>query len=177
MRPDSSQGPDDRHEARGEKGERLSAVMGEGQFLKAGDGEGRGGKGGQAEAQEGLHTRQTPNVLLSLCLLALGTPTRDLGAKSKTAPRSRVGEQSRRACRGLRMKETLPVAGGRAGSTRPRPGSPRLRMDRPHPVGLQTFVKHLLSVWVVLGPGDTHGHDTYPCNFTGDEGPARSTFG
>lgn len=42
-------------------------------------------------------------------------------------------------------------------------------MDRPHPVGLQTFVKHLLSVWVVLGPGDTHGHDTYPCNFTGGE--------
>lgn len=56
MRPDSSQGPDDRHEARGEKGGRLSAVMGEGQFLKAGDGEGRGGKGGQAEVQEGLHT-------------------------------------------------------------------------------------------------------------------------
>lgn len=74
-----------------------------------------------------------PKRVVVPLLAGPGNPHKGLGAKSKTAPRSRVGEQSRRACRGLRMKETLPVAGGRAGSTRPRPGSPRLRMDRPPP--------------------------------------------
>lgn len=110
MRPDSSRGPDDRHGTRGGQG--LSAASREGQAPESKKGvwisgwraQGRERGGMQAEALEGQHTTTDPlpKVLLhcpSACS-ALGTPARKLGTRRQTVPKTRVGEQSVKACGG-----------------------------------------------------------------------------
>lgn len=79
MRPDSSQGPDDRHGTRGGRG--LSAASREGQAPESKKGvwisgwraQSRERGGMQAEALEGQHTQQTP---CPKCCYAVPLPAR-----------------------------------------------------------------------------------------------------
>lgn len=57
--------------------------MGEGQAPDDGGAGEERGSGEQAETQEGLHTRQTPNALLSLCLLGPGNPHKGIGGQEQ----------------------------------------------------------------------------------------------
>lgn len=58
-----------------------------------------GGEGGQAEAQEGLHTRQIPNVWLFLCSLRPGKPHKGIGGQEQNCSQI-TGRKKRKSLEG-----------------------------------------------------------------------------